>query len=89
MKSYLVSFKLNDQIQYEGISALLRSYPKWARIVENVWIVCSEEKLVDIREKASNAIKGNGIVMVMDISGDAWGTYAVSKEVTDWMKTNI
>lgn len=89
MKSYLVSFKLNDQTKYEGISALLRSFPKWACIIENVWIVCSDEKLVDIREKASNAINGNGIVMVMDVSGDAWGTYAVTKEVTDWMKTNI
>lgn len=80
---------MNDKDLYDSVASTLRTYPKWACVIDNVWIVCTDDKLVDIREKISNSISGNGVVMVMDISGDAWGTYSVSREVTDWMKTNV
>lgn len=89
MKSFLISFKLQEQSRYDNVSSVIRTFPKWACIMDNVWIVCSDEKLVDIREKISNAMDGRGVVIVLNISGNSWGTYAVSKEVTDWMKENI
>ena len=89
MKSFLISFKLKDQSSYDNVSAILRSFPKWACIMENVWIICSDEKLVDIRERVCNAMDGHGAVVVLNVSGTPWGTYAISKEITDWMKENI
>ena len=89
MKSFLISFKLKEHSSYDKVSAILRSFPKWACIMENVWIVCSDEKLVDIREKVCSAMNGQGVVAVLNVSGNPWGTYAVTKEVTDWMKENV
>ncbi|MBQ8519813.1 MAG: hypothetical protein IJ456_00180 [Bacteroides sp.] len=90
MDSYLISFHLDNQEDSNQVSGRLRSYPKWARVMENVWIVQSDSKLTDIRESISSIIEGNGgSVLVVKINNAAWGTYAVDKEVTDWMKENI
>ncbi len=90
MDSYLISFHLENTEDYNQVSERIRSYSKWARIMENVWIVQTETKLADVRESISSIIDENGgSVLVVNINNDAWGTYAVSKEVTDWMKENI
>lgn len=90
MESFLISFHLNDQEDYAKVSEQIRSYPKWARIVDNVWIVLSDNKLTEIRGSISSLIDSNGgSVLVVKVTYAAWATYAVEKEVTDWMKENI
>ena len=91
MRSFLASFKSNNQEDYSIVADRIRqTYDKWARIIDNVWIVNSDNPLTEIRAGISNIIsEHNGIVLVVDITGDAWGTYSVDKEVTDWMKENI
>ncbi len=90
MESFLISFHLNNQEDYAKVSEQIRSYPKWARIVDNVWIVLSDNKLTEIRESISSLIDSNGgSVLVVKVTHAAWATYSVEKEVTDWMKENI
>lgn len=90
MDRYLISFRLDNKEDYNQVSDNIRSYPKWARVMENVWIVQSDSKLTDVREGISSLIKeSGGSVLVIKINGAAWGTYSVKKEITDWMKENI
>jgi len=90
MDSYLISFQLNNQKDYNKVSDCIRECSKWARVMDNVWIIKSDRKLTDIRDNISSLIKNSGgSVLVVRISNDAWGTYSVSTEVTDWMKNNI
>lgn len=91
MNSYLISFHPNNQDDYSRVSEkIISTYPKWARVMSNVWFVLSDEKLTDVRENISSIIKENGgSVLVMKVNNNAWGTYAVDKEVTTWMKENI
>ena len=90
MDSYLISFHLNNSDDYNQVSERIRSYPKWARVMSNVWFVKCDSKLTDVRESISSIINENGgSVLVIEVNNDAWGTYAVDKEVTDWMKENI
>ena len=90
MDTYLISFELNRRNDYNQVSEHIRKFPKWARIMENVWIVKSESKLTDVRDGISSLINNyGGSVFVVKINNSAWGTYSVSKEVTDWMKENI
>ena len=90
MDTFLISFQLHNSNIYPSISEKIRTYPKWARIMENVWIIQSDKKLTDVRESISSIMNENGgSVLVIKINNDAWGTYAVNKEVTDWMKENI
>ncbi len=90
MKSYLISFNLqNPTAHLQNVSTILRTFPKWARIKEDLWIVRSKDNIEDTRQKIVTAMEGQGFVMVINISDDAWGTYAVDREITDWMKENI
>lgn len=90
MDSYLISFRLNRQEYYNQVSMRIRSYPKWARVMDNVWFVQSDTKLEDVRESISSIIsESGGSVLVVKVNNDAWGTYDVDKDVTDWMKENI
>lgn len=90
MKSYLISFNLqNPAAHLQNVSTLLRTFPKWACIKEDLWIVRSKDNIEDTRQKIVTAMEGQGFVMVINISDDAWGTYAVDREITDWMKENI
>ncbi|WP_415969617.1 hypothetical protein [Barnesiella intestinihominis] len=90
MDSYLISFHLNNREDYNQISERIRNYPKWARVMENVWIVLSDSKLTDVRESISSIMNENGgSVLVVKVNHAAWGTYAVDKDVTDWMKENV
>lgn len=90
MDTYLISFELNRRNDYNQVSEHIRKFPKWARIMENVWIVKSKSKLTDVRDGISSLINNyGGSVFVVKINNSAWGTYSVSKEVTDWMKENI
>lgn len=90
MDSYLISFHLNNQEDYDQVSERIRSYPKWARVMKNVWIIMSDSKITDIRGGISSIINDNGgSVLVIKVNHAAWGTYAVDRDVTDWMKENI
>ena len=90
MNSYLISFQLNNTANYNIASERIRNYPKWARVMDNVWIIQSDLKLTDVRESISSLLGENGgSVLVVLLNNNVWGTYAVSKEVTDWMKENI
>ncbi len=86
----MVSFQLENQEQYNQISERLRNYPKWARVMNNVWIVRSKDDIPTIRGNISSVIgEGDGSVLVMKVSCDAWGTYNVEKNITDWMRENV
>lgn len=90
MDSYLITFHINNQEDYGKVSERIRNYPKWARVMDNVWFVLSDTKLTDVRESISSIIDENGgSVLVVKVNHAAWGTYSVEKDVTDWMKDNI
>ncbi len=89
MKTYLVSFALGEGASYDNVKEVLSSYPKWARVMRTTWMVQTDDKAVDIRSKLSNAMDKHGVVVVVDISHKGWATYAVGKNVTNWMRENI
>ena len=91
MDNYLVSFSLNNEDDYDKVAESIRRNPKWARVIKNVWIVQTDSKLPAVRESISSILDRNsgGTVLVMNIKNNQWGTYAINKEVTDWMKENI
>lgn len=90
MSCYLITFQIENSVSYDAIAAKIRTNPKWARVMRNVWIIQTELKMTDVRESISVIIGNNrGSVMVMEVSNAAWATYSVDKEITDWMKNNI
>lgn len=92
MKTFLISYDLGvpeTHSSYVVLSNYLKSlYANWARPVKSVWIIKSDKDAGQIRDEIKLALDANDKLIVVEMSGN-WGTYNVSKEVTDWMKNNI
>jgi hypothetical protein len=90
MNTYLISFQIKSNEAYGAIAEKLRSFPRWARTMDNVWVVKSEYSAADIRDEISALIKEvGGTILVVNISEEEWASYALSQEVANWMKQNI
>ncbi len=92
MKAFLISYDLGvpeTHSSYVTLSNHLKSlYSTWARPVKSVWIIKSDKGAVQIRDEIKSALDANDKLIVVEMAGN-WGTYNISKEVTDWMKSNI
>ncbi len=91
-KIFLISYDLGipeTHASYRALVSRIKSqYPSWARPVKSVWIIKSENNAEEIRNQIKTVLDSNDKLIVVEMSGD-WGTYNISKEVTDWMKGNI
>ena len=90
MNSFLVVFTLhNADRDYMTVANHLRNYRMWARVIENAWIVKTNESASDIRSLLSTAIHGEGNIAVFKITETAWASYDINSEVTEWMQRNV
>lgn len=92
MKTFLISYDLGVPESHADYAALFEKlkdlYSAWSRPVKSVWIVKSEKTATQIRDEIKLLLDQNDKLIVVEL-GTNWGTYNVSKTVTDWMKNNI
>ena len=92
MKTFFISYDLGipeAQSSYLVLSKHLKSlYEFWARPVKSVWIIRSDKDAEQIRDEIKSVLDFNDKLIVVELSGN-WGTYNISKDITDWMKNNI
>jgi len=92
MKTFLISYDLGvpeTHSDYTILANHIKSlYAFWARPVKSVWIIKSDNNAAQIRDSIKLGLDSNDKLIVVELSGD-WGTYNITKEVTDWMKTNL
>lgn len=90
MTPKLIIYQLNDtNADYPSISQQIKNFPNWAKIMDRCWIVKSRRKPGEIRDKLSQSIKNGGKIFVIELDNNSWGTFAVNKDVTTWLKENI
>lgn len=90
MKAFLITHTLeSDDSCFSQLITRIKNSPKWARISNFCWIIVSESDVVDIRTQLKQGLEASFSLAVFEISNCAWATYSVSKEVTDWMKSNV
>lgn len=90
MKTFLITYTLGRfEELYPKISAKIKSYPKWARISQSTWLIQTDESVSEVRSDLKATINEDGTILVIDVSSSAWATFAISKNVTNWMKENI
>lgn len=90
MKTFLVTYTLesfNDS--FSVISKRIKEYPKWARISQYAWLIQPDKSVSDVRSELKTAINEKGTILVIDVSSATWATFAINKQVTDWMKENL
>ena len=85
MKAYLIIFECQDSTE---IIRRIKDIGYWAKIAENSFAVISDETSSNIRTSLYQNINVNKIYVV-NITNCGWSSYGLSKEVTDWLKSNL
>ena len=92
MKTFIISYDLGipeNRSSYINIAdGIKKLYSPWAKPLQSVWIIKSNKTAGQIRDDLSRYLDNNDKLLVIEVVKH-WGTYNISKEVTDWMKNNI
>lgn len=91
MNTYLISYDLGlpeTQASYAQLTAYIKSFSHWAKPLQSVWFVKTTKTAGQIRDEIKTSLDSNDKVIVIKVT-PGWGTYAISKQVTDWMHKNI
>ena len=95
MASYnilLVSYDLIKEESSEDYKALIdkiKSYGSWAKPLESFWLIKTEKSASEMRDELRSVTDSNDEIVVLNVTGDNWATFGISKEVTDWMHQNL
>lgn len=85
MSTHIVYIRPRDGFNPDVFDTHMRSYPRWARIREDLWMVATDLKTSVLRDAISAATTKNCDILVINISNDGWATLNIDRRLTDWM----
>lgn len=89
MNSILISYDLNGHetsSDYEKLIRRIKEYPGWVKPLESFWIIRTKASARDVRDTLKPLIDNNDELLTIDVSGDDWASYGLTKNVNDWLK---
>lgn len=90
MKAYLVTYNLKNYTKYYlPLSTRLKKFPRWAKLFQRTWVICSSLPVSRIRTILSNKIENEGRIIVVEITGSNWAALNIDDDVVEWLKENI
>lgn len=92
MSALLISYDLGvpeSSEDYKRVIDHIKSHSTWAKPLYSVWIVKTDKTCATMRNELKALVDSNDKVLVVDVTGDGWGSYNLSKEVTDWMEKHM
>lgn len=93
MKTFLISYDLkngNPSSDYSELIDAIQNYGDgWAKPLESVWLINSNDYPSDIRNYLKRYIDSNDRLLVMDVTNDSWAARGLPSKVVDWMKGNV
>ncbi|OHX41688.1 CRISPR-associated protein Cas2 [Cytobacillus oceanisediminis] len=89
MKSYLISYDLiGPNRDYDSVTEKIKSYGTWARPLESVWIIKSDDSATTIRDNVFSVMDSNDKLIVTGLTGEAaWQN--LSPKLSEWLKENL
>ena len=88
MAYYLVSYDLRKPGRdYEELYAAIKSHTKWARVLESLWAISTNNSAVQIRDELSQHVDSNdGLFIIETGSSGAWRHVLCESQ---WLKDNL
>ncbi|MFT4048823.1 MAG: hypothetical protein QM648_03195 [Solirubrobacterales bacterium] len=71
----------NYQALYDHLKS---SYSSWCHPLDSYWFVATNKSAGDVRDECRSYIDSNDKLVSFNVTGDNWGTWNISKDVTDW-----
>ena len=90
MKELLIIFEVDSDELCKSLIDEIKKQGSWAKLGDSFWCVKTDSKnTAEIRDNLKMVIGNNkGRVFVVNITDSAWASYAIPKEVTNWIKDN-
>jgi hypothetical protein len=73
---------------YQPVYDYIKSFPKWARPLDSLWLVRTSKTAGTIRDEMGKLVDTNDEVAVFDVTGVSWATN-FSDSTTEWMHQNM
>ncbi len=87
MAAYIISYDLVNKRNYDELYESIKSFGKWARVVESTWVITSEKSCTEVRDELLNHMDSDDRLFVAESSGvGAWKNARCSNE---WLKNNL
>lgn len=67
----------------------MRTYPHWAQLNSDLWMVSFNGNAAQIRDAIAHATEKTCEIMTINITGDGWATLNMDRLLTDWMTENV
>ena len=91
MSVFLISYDLGlieSREIYQSLISYIKSIDAWAKPLQSVWLIKTDKSASEIRDGLKTYLDSNDKVLVIEVKKH-WGSFGLSKDVTDWMKENI
>ena len=87
MVTYIISYDLVKERDYEKLYKAIKSYNNWAHITDSTWAVVSNKSTTEVRDHLEKAIDDDDMILIIRS-----GKYAAWKNAicnNDWLKNNL
>ncbi|MGL4721486.1 MAG: hypothetical protein ACRCXO_20660 [Kluyvera intermedia] len=88
MTTYLVMYDLINHKDYNRLIEQIKTYPKWARPLESVWLIVCEQTSAEVRDHLMKFTDSDDKLLVIK-SGNYGAWKGITSTVSDWMKNNL
>lgn len=90
MNTLMVGYDLNKPGQnYEDLIAFLKDSPAYWHHLDSTWLVRTTLSTSEMRDKLKHFLDKNDEMLVINVTGDAWATWGISKSGNDWLHKHM
>ncbi|MBO0596338.1 SinR family protein [Nesterenkonia sp. E16_7] len=90
MAVHWVNYDLNKTGQnYTKLIEYLKSHQSWAKPLASSFFVKTSLTAGQLRDGIKKHVDGNDSIVVVNVTGQGWGTANVDSNVTAWLKKNL
>jgi hypothetical protein len=88
MSTYIISYDLSNNRDYESLYEAIKAYGTWAHITESTWaVVSSNSSAVDIRDDLKRTIDSDDKLFVIKSGIEAAWVNVICRN--EWLKENL
>ena len=88
MNTYIISYDLRKEQNYDGLYNKIKDYGIWAKITESTWAIKTNNSAVEVRDNLKQVIKedDNRLFVVKSGLEAAWSNIIGKNE---WFQKNL
>ncbi len=87
MATYIICYDLIANKDYETLHTAIKTFNKWARVLDSTWIITTEKGCTEVRDFLCEHMDSDDKIFVTKSSGvGAWRNVRCSN---DWLKKNL